>query len=352
MSPGPTVADLGERALIERIGARLPAAPAWVAVGIGDDAAVRRAGAQPRSRCSRPTRSSRACTSTGAFVPPAAIGHKALAVNLSDLAAMGAEPRAALLSLVLPGAMTRRRLRRDDRRLPGARGAATRVALVGGNIARSPGPLVLDVTAIGTVQAAAGAHARRARGRATSSTSAASVGAACAGFLASRRGGLRRRWRRRRPRPASRRDGGLRRAVPAAGPARPARAAARPEPGRLGLRRSERRPRRRGRADRRRRAASARRSTATRCRCPTRRAGGSRAARARRARGGRCRAARTTSCCSRCPRGGGARSAAVMRLAGRRALHAHRHDHRGPPPRRRARGARRTPLPAGFAHFR
>jgi len=39
-------------------------------------------------------------------VPPSAIGHKALAVNLSDLAAMGAEPRAALLSLVLPGAMS------------------------------------------------------------------------------------------------------------------------------------------------------------------------------------------------------------------------------------------------------
>ena len=39
------------------------------------------------------------------FVPPDAIGHRALAVNLSDLAAMGAAPRAALLSLVLPDAL-------------------------------------------------------------------------------------------------------------------------------------------------------------------------------------------------------------------------------------------------------
>jgi len=40
------------------------------------------------------------------FVPgadPAALGHKALAVNLSDLAAMGAEPAWATLSLTLPG---------------------------------------------------------------------------------------------------------------------------------------------------------------------------------------------------------------------------------------------------------
>src|SRR5260221_4163159 len=35
-------------------------------------------------------------------VDPQALGHKALAVNLSDLAAMGARPRWAMLSLALP----------------------------------------------------------------------------------------------------------------------------------------------------------------------------------------------------------------------------------------------------------
>ncbi len=39
-----------------------------------------------------------------ADVPPRALGHKALAVNLSDLAAMGAEPRAFTLALALPEA--------------------------------------------------------------------------------------------------------------------------------------------------------------------------------------------------------------------------------------------------------
>ena len=41
------------------------------------------------------------------FLPdaePRALGHKALAVNLSDLAAMGAAPRWATLSLALPAA--------------------------------------------------------------------------------------------------------------------------------------------------------------------------------------------------------------------------------------------------------
>jgi len=36
--------------------------------------------------------------------PPASIGHRALAVNLSDLAAMGARPAWALLALTLPDA--------------------------------------------------------------------------------------------------------------------------------------------------------------------------------------------------------------------------------------------------------
>src|SRR5215472_8355516 len=36
--------------------------------------------------------------------PPASIGHRALAVNLSDLAAMGARPAWALLALTMPSA--------------------------------------------------------------------------------------------------------------------------------------------------------------------------------------------------------------------------------------------------------
>ena len=85
------------------------------------------------------------------FVPPDAIGHRALAVNLSDLAAMGASPRAALLSLVLPDTLE---VAAIDGLLDGLLRLAARhrVPLVGGNITRSPGPLVVDVTVTGAAR--------------------------------------------------------------------------------------------------------------------------------------------------------------------------------------------------------
>ena len=143
-----TVADCGEHALIARIRARLPTAP-WIVVGPGDDAAA-----------IEPVRGALEVVTTDAqvegvhfdrrFVPPEAIGHRALAVNLSDLAAMGARPRAALLSLALPDSLE---IEAFDRIVDGLLALAARygVALIGGNITRTPGPLVLDVTAIGAV---------------------------------------------------------------------------------------------------------------------------------------------------------------------------------------------------------
>src|SRR6478752_8758896 len=104
-APGATLADLSERELIARIQQRLPPPPPWMAVGVGDDAAV-----------VEPERNRLDVLSVDAlvegvhfdraFTPPGAIGHRALAVNLSDLAAMGATPRLCLLSLVLPPALT------------------------------------------------------------------------------------------------------------------------------------------------------------------------------------------------------------------------------------------------------
>lgn len=79
--------------------------------------------------------------------PPAALGHKALAVNLSDLAAMGAEPAWALLALTLPAA--------NDAWLTqfasgfAALARAFAVSLVGGDTCR--GPLAVTVTALGRV---------------------------------------------------------------------------------------------------------------------------------------------------------------------------------------------------------
>ncbi len=86
---------------------------------------------------------------------PADIGHLAVAVNLSDLAAMGATPRWLLLALTLPEADA------DglDAFLDGALDLADRFGakLVGGNLTR--GPLNVSVTAFGEVPA--GQFARR-----------------------------------------------------------------------------------------------------------------------------------------------------------------------------------------------
>jgi thiamine-monophosphate kinase len=148
--PPATVADLTERELIARIQCALPPAPGWMLVGIGDDAAV----VEPeRNRVEVLTVDAlvEGVHFDRAFVPADAIGYRALAVNLSDLAAMGASPRAALLSLALPAGLS---VGDFDAMIHGlARLAAEhRLHLAGGNVTRSPGPLMVDVTAIGTVK--------------------------------------------------------------------------------------------------------------------------------------------------------------------------------------------------------
>ncbi len=79
------------------------------------------------------------------------IGHRALAANLSDLAAMGATPRYATLSIAAPAALP---LAAFDDVVDGflALAASAKVTLVGGNLSSSPGPLVVDVFAAGTVR--------------------------------------------------------------------------------------------------------------------------------------------------------------------------------------------------------
>jgi thiamine-monophosphate kinase len=147
---GPTVDSLTERDLVARIRQHLQPPPDWLLVGIGDDAAVVEP-ARNRVEVFSVDALVEGVHFDRAFVPPDAIGHRALAVNLSDLAAMGAEPRFALLSMVVPPALP---LADFDAIAAGfaALAARHRLHLVGGNLTRSPGPLVLDVTVAGTVK--------------------------------------------------------------------------------------------------------------------------------------------------------------------------------------------------------
>jgi thiamine-monophosphate kinase len=144
------VSQLTERELVARIQQRLAPAPGWLLVGIGDDAAV----VEPeRNRVEVLTVDAivEGVHFDRAFTPPEAIGHRALAVNLSDLAAMGASPRLALLSMALPPSLP---LDDYDGIANGIAqlAAAHRLHVVGGNLTKSPGPLAIDVTLVGTVK--------------------------------------------------------------------------------------------------------------------------------------------------------------------------------------------------------
>ena len=144
------VADFSERELIARISGRLPPAPPWLTIGIGDDAAV----VEPEKNRLEVLSVDALVEGVHfdrAFTPPHAIGHRALAVNLSDLAAMGAAPRLCLVSLALPPALA---IDDFDGLIEGLAALARRydVHVAGGNLTRSPGPMMIDITVTGTVK--------------------------------------------------------------------------------------------------------------------------------------------------------------------------------------------------------
>jgi thiamine-monophosphate kinase len=84
--------------------------------------------------------------------PPLAIAKKALRVNLSDLAAKGAEPESYLLALSIPESTELSWLKAFVRGLSQDQ-KAFHVSLVGGDTTRTPGPLTISIAAIGYVPA-------------------------------------------------------------------------------------------------------------------------------------------------------------------------------------------------------
>ena len=125
-----------------------PAAESLVKLGIGDDCALLDP-VPPGQQLAISTDMLVAGRHFFEGTDPAAIGHKALAVNLSDLAAMGARPVGFTLALALPTA--------DASWLQGFAdglfGLAARAAcpLIGGDTTR--GPLNISITVLGQVPA-------------------------------------------------------------------------------------------------------------------------------------------------------------------------------------------------------
>ena len=128
-APAPDHVATSESQIIDLYFRDLGAKRADTVLGIGDDAALLRVPAQCELALTTDALIEGVHFLPGA--PPRALGHRALAVNLSDIAAMGATPAWALLSLNLPAA--------DDAWLSefaagfGALARRHRVALVGGN---------------------------------------------------------------------------------------------------------------------------------------------------------------------------------------------------------------------------
>lgn len=140
-----------EFALIERFFTRDVSSP-FVRLGVGDDCAL----LVPTPGKSLAISTDTLVTSVHFFADaePESLGHKALAVNLSDLAAMGATARACTLALTLPSV--------DEAWLAAfSRGFFALAdqhdcALIGGDTTR--GPLSITITVFGEVDAA---HALR-----------------------------------------------------------------------------------------------------------------------------------------------------------------------------------------------
>ncbi len=163
-----------EFALIARLTGGLESRPD-VTLGVGDDAAaldlyadrVHQSGAAPVALPDSPGSAAKADTQRPLLLAtcdaqvagrhflldvstPEEIGHKALAVNLSDIAAMGGEPLWALVSLFIPPSFDIALL---DGVYAGMRALARQagVAIVGGNVSSTSGPFALDITLLGRV---------------------------------------------------------------------------------------------------------------------------------------------------------------------------------------------------------
>jgi thiamine-monophosphate kinase len=144
----------GELALIQQIRRSFPGTSKAISLGIGDDCAILRSPAGSEilvtTDLSLENRHFRRDLHS-----PASVGHRCLARGLSDLAAMGASPLAAFLSLALPAELLKTRKGEHwlSEFLEGMRklATATKTPLAGGDTSESPADLILaDIVLIGS----------------------------------------------------------------------------------------------------------------------------------------------------------------------------------------------------------
>jgi thiamine-monophosphate kinase len=144
------ISDIGEFGLIERIRRGLPRPGADVVVGLGDDVAVLRTGGEQwlLATCDSQVEGSHFLRDK---ITPYQLGRRAVAINLSDVAAKGGSPCHLLVSLSLPQDTA---VEWVDELYRGLQDEASRfgVEIVGGNLTRSPLVLMVDVFLLGQVE--------------------------------------------------------------------------------------------------------------------------------------------------------------------------------------------------------
>jgi thiamine-monophosphate kinase len=139
--------DIGEFGFIDRIKPETLVRPEGVIKGIGDDCSVFR------------TRGDLVALLTTDMlvegvhfqrerIPPYTLGRKSIAINLSDIAAMGGNPREALISIAIPETVPVEYL---DSVYEGMKSMAREfgVNLLGGDTTSSPSHLVINVALVG-----------------------------------------------------------------------------------------------------------------------------------------------------------------------------------------------------------
>ncbi len=150
--PGPTLAEVGEEALLRELIRATAGGAAALPVPAGDDAAAW-----------RPPPGELVVVTTDTIVEdidfrrryqgPWEVGWKAYAVCVSDLAAMGARPGLVVMAAAAPGSTTAAALTDIQMGLLAA-AAADGTLVAGGDLSATMGPLVVTVTAVGSVDEA------------------------------------------------------------------------------------------------------------------------------------------------------------------------------------------------------
>ncbi|NWG12588.1 MAG: thiamine-phosphate kinase [Acidobacteria bacterium] len=137
-----------EDQIIRLLASRFATADALIEMGIGDDAAVfRSAGVRQRWVVTTDMLVENVDFRRD-WVRADEIGHKSLAANLSDLAAMGALPRFCTVALALPPGIEKNWVMSFFRGLA-ALGRRHDTAVVGGDLSASPSGILICITALG-----------------------------------------------------------------------------------------------------------------------------------------------------------------------------------------------------------